>query len=65
MIGAICSYLIGRKNKKARDYFANFVTIVEFLVAASAILILNGHGGHEVAEAVHDAHDAHGGHGIQ
>ena len=67
MIGAICSYLIGRKNKKARDYFANFVTIVEFLVAASAIFILNGHGGHEVAEAVHDAHaahDAHGGHGF-
>lgn len=34
MIGAIVSYLIGRKNKTYRDYFAVFVTITEFLVFA-------------------------------
>lgn len=34
MIGALVSYLIGRKNKTYRDYFAAFVTIVEFAVFA-------------------------------
>lgn len=32
MVGALISYLIGRKNKKARDYFADFVGILEFIV---------------------------------
>lgn len=30
--GALISYLIGRKNKTARDYFADAVTVVEFAV---------------------------------
>ncbi len=34
---SIISYLIGRKNKKMRDYWANFVTIVEFALAVSMI----------------------------
>ena len=34
---SIVSYLIGRRNKKMRDYFANAVTIVEFLLALSVI----------------------------
>lgn len=34
MCGAIVSYLIGRKNKTYRDYFAAFVTITEFLIFA-------------------------------
>ena len=33
MLGAVCSYLIGRKNKKARNLFADAVTVVEFLIA--------------------------------
>lgn len=32
MVGAIISYLIGRKSKTYRDYFAIFITIVEFLI---------------------------------
>ena len=35
MIGAILSYIIGRSNKKARDFFAILVTIVEFLAVIS------------------------------
>ena len=31
MVGAIISYIIGRKNKLVRDYFAIGITIVEFL----------------------------------
>ncbi len=31
MIGALISYLIGRRNKAARSYFADFVTILEFV----------------------------------
>lgn len=33
MAGALISYLIGRKDKKARDYAADFVTIAEFALA--------------------------------
>jgi hydrogenase-4 component B len=32
MAGAFISYLIGRKNKTARDYFADFVCISEFAI---------------------------------
>lgn len=31
MAAALFSYLIGRKSKKARDYFADFAVVVEFL----------------------------------
>lgn len=33
MAGALAAYLIGRKNKAARDYFADFVVISEFISA--------------------------------
>lgn len=32
ILGAFVSYLIGRQNKKARDYFADFVCILEFAI---------------------------------
>ena len=32
ILGAFVSYLIGRQNKKARDYFADFVCILEFVI---------------------------------
>ena len=34
ILGAFVSYLIGRQNKKARDYFADFVCILEFVTFA-------------------------------
>ena len=37
MIGALCSYLIGRKDKRMRDYAANTITAVEFFVAVSMV----------------------------
>ena len=37
MVCSIISYLIGRRNKNARDYWADFVVIVEFLMAVSMI----------------------------
>ncbi len=41
---SIVSYLIGRKDKKMRDYFANFVTIVEFGLALLMIpTVINEH----------------------
>lgn len=39
IIGAFISYGIGRINKRMRDYFANFVTILEFVV--TLIMFLN------------------------
>ena len=33
MVGALIGYLIGRKNKSARDYFADFVGVSEFILA--------------------------------
>lgn len=38
MASGIVSYLIGRRNKTARDYFADAVTIVEFLIMAFFLL---------------------------
>lgn len=32
MVGGVLSYIIGRFNKRARDYFAIFITLVEFVV---------------------------------
>lgn len=34
MVGALASFLIGRKNKNLRNYFAIAVTVIEFLVMA-------------------------------
>jgi len=44
IISAFVSYLIGRKNKKIRNYFANFATILEFaMVLMMAISANNEH----------------------
>ena len=32
IIGALLSYLIGRFNKTARDYFADFIVVTEFII---------------------------------
>ncbi len=37
IVGGIMSYIVGRYNKRYRDYFAILVTIVEFLVMISFI----------------------------
>jgi len=42
MCGAIVSYLIGRKSKTGRDYFAAFVAIVEFLIFAYLFATFDG-----------------------
>lgn len=34
LVGAFVSYLIGRTNKKLRDFFAMFVCVVDFLIMA-------------------------------
>ena len=38
MAGAFVSYLIGRQNKKARDYFVSALTILEFVFAVLEFL---------------------------
>jgi len=45
MAGAFVSYLIGRKNKKARDYFVVGLTILEFVFAALLVVADVGHEG--------------------
>ncbi len=45
MAGAFVSYLIGRKNKKARDYFVSGLTILEFILAALLVAADVGHEG--------------------
>ena len=42
MVGAFVSYLIGRKNKKARDFFVKFLTILEFCMALKLLIDSNG-----------------------
>lgn len=42
MVGAVLSYLIGRKSKEARNYFADFVVISEFVLMVYAVLNLHG-----------------------
>lgn len=42
MIGALLSYLIGRKSKDARNYFADFIVITEFVMMLYAALKLQG-----------------------
>ena len=44
MAGAFVSYLIGRKSKKARDYFVSGLTIIEFILA---VLLVTADAGHE------------------
>lgn len=42
MIGGLISYLVGRKNKKVRDYVADFVVVSEFLLLLMQfVLFLN------------------------
>ncbi len=38
MAGGVVSYLIGRQNKRIRDYFVSAVTILEFVLAVLAIV---------------------------
>lgn len=38
IVGAVVSYLIGRKSKKGRDYFVNIITIVEFVFAVMLVM---------------------------
>lgn len=38
MAGAFVSYLIGRKNKTARDYFVSGLTILEFVLALALVV---------------------------
>ena len=38
IIGAFISYIIGRKNKKLRDYFVAFVCLLDFVIMASLLM---------------------------
>ncbi len=38
MVGALVSYLIGRRSKKARDYFFAGISILEFVLALTLVL---------------------------
>lgn len=42
MVGALIGYLIGRKSKTGRDYFADFVGISEFVLIAAALVRVAG-----------------------
>ncbi len=43
IVGAFISYLIGRKNKTLRDYFAAFVYIVDLLIMIILFIrVVNG-----------------------
>ncbi|MCF0133206.1 MAG: sodium:proton antiporter [Blautia sp.] len=42
MLGAIVSYLIGRKDKKMRDYAVSAFAILEFILLAALFLLSNG-----------------------
>ena len=44
MLAAVGSYLIGRKNKRLRDYTANTITAIEFLVAVAMFYVVAQHG---------------------
>ena len=45
MAGALVSYLIGRRSKKARDYFVSAITILEFILAVALVAMDAGHEG--------------------
>lgn len=42
MAGALLTYLIGRKSKEGRNYFADFIVITEFLLLLYGALRLQG-----------------------
>ena len=42
MAGALLTYLIGRKSKEGRNYFADFVVITEFLMLLYGAVRLQG-----------------------
>ncbi len=44
MLGALGAYLVGRKNKKARDIFADLVGAAEFIVCAALLITAAGGG---------------------
>lgn len=44
MISAVAVYLIGRKNKDMRDYFADIVAGVEFIVFLALLIFVTGGG---------------------
>jgi len=48
MVAAFVSYLIGRKNKTARDYFVAGITILEFVLAVLLVMADVGHEGYLV-----------------
>lgn len=48
MVAAFVSYLIGRKNKTARDYFVAGITILEFVLAVLLVMVDVGHEGYLV-----------------
>lgn len=52
IVGAFISYLIGRRSKKARDYFADFVGVSEFLM--SAFLFIRVLGGNTYSFCLYD-----------
>ncbi len=45
MAGALVSYLIGRRSKKARDYFVSAITILEFILAVTLVAMDAGNEG--------------------
>ena len=45
LVSAFVSYLIGRKNKKGRDFFVKGITIVEFGLALKLLIDSNGFDG--------------------
>ena len=45
IVGAFVSYLIGRKNKKARDYFVSGLTVLELVLAVVLGVADVGHEG--------------------
>ena len=55
MAGAFLGYLIGRRSKKARDYFADFVAILEFAIIAVLFVRVAGGANATLQEAAADA----------
>lgn len=49
MVSAVAGYLIGRKNKKGRDYFADIVTGIELAAFLVLFFLMNGKNGQAAA----------------
>lgn len=45
MVGALVSYLIGRKSKAGRDFFVKFITILEFCMSLKLLMDSDGFDG--------------------